>query len=141
MNDFELDPRLANDCLILGQSDLSLALLNKNALVPWLILVPRTRETEIIDLPVADQARVLEEINRLSRFIKTNFTITKLNIAAIGNIVSQLHIHVIGRDPADYCWPNVVWGTSERKAYTEQQIDEITRSFQQQLGDLFHPQK
>ena len=108
MAGLELDSRLARDCIVLGRLDISQLLLMNNALVPWFILVPVTTETEIVDLSAQDQARLLQEINLLSGFIKENFNITKLNTAAIGNVVSQLHIHVVGRDPADYCWPDVV---------------------------------
>jgi diadenosine tetraphosphate (Ap4A) HIT family hydrolase len=103
MNNFELDPRLTNDCLVLGKLNLSLLLLMNNSLVPWFILVPQTSETEVTDLPQPSQAILLEEINLISTFVKTNFQISKLNIAAIGNFVSQLHVHVVGRDPSDYC--------------------------------------
>jgi len=125
MNDFELDSRLANDCLVLGELDTSLLLLMNNSLVPWFILVPQTTATELTDLPPTGQADLLEQINLLSVFIKEYFDVTKLNTAAIGNIVKQLHIHVIGRDPSDYCWPNVVWGTREREPYTTERVNEI----------------
>lgn len=135
MNDFELDARLAKDCLILGKLNTSLLLLMNNSLAPWFILVPQTSETELTDLSPADQAGLLEEINLLSAFIKGYFEISKLNIAAIGNIVGQLHIHVVGRDPSDFCWPNVVWGTSEQKPYTTERVNEITAALREQLGD------
>jgi diadenosine tetraphosphate (Ap4A) HIT family hydrolase len=137
MNSFTLDARLANDCLVLGKLNTSLVLLMNNSLVPWFILVPQTSETELTDLSMSDQASLLEEINLVSAFIKDHNEITKLNIAAIGNIVSQLHIHIVGRDPSDYCWPNVVWGTGERKAYTVERVKEITAALGKQLGANF----
>jgi diadenosine tetraphosphate (Ap4A) HIT family hydrolase len=137
MTNFTLDPRLTNDCLILGSLSISQLLLVNNALLPWFILVPQTTKTELTDLSPTDQAKLLEEINLLAGFVKTNFEIAKLNIAAIGNIVSQLHIHVVGRDPSDYCWPNVVWGTSEREAYTSERINEISDALSEQLGNKF----
>jgi len=106
-----------------------------NSLVPWFILVPETTESEIIDLSHSEQANLLKEINLISIFIRENFDCIKLNIAAIGNIVSQLHIHIVGRNPADYCWPNVVWGTTEKKAYLDNQINEITNLLKIQLGN------
>ena len=135
MDNFELDPRLANDCLVLGKINISLLLLVNNSLLPWFILVPKTSVTEMTDLSASDQADLMEEINLLSAFIKGNFKISKLNIAAIGNIVSQLHIHIVGRDPSDFCWPNVVWGTHEREPYTDERINEITTALNEQLGD------
>ena len=137
MNNFELDTRLAEDCLILGKLDLSQLLLMNNSLVPWFILVPDTIQTEMTDLPQADQNILLNEINLMSSFVKENFDISKLNIAAIGNIVSQLHIHIVGRDPSDYCWPNVVWGTQEKELYTDIQVEKIASALCEQLGSKF----
>lgn len=137
MNNFELDSRLTNDCLVLGKLNFSLLLLMNNSLAPWFILAPQTTETEMTDLAQSDQATLLEEINLVSAFVKTNFQISKLNIAAIGNIVSQLHVHVVGRDPSDYCWPNVVWGAKEREAYMDDQVKEITTALSKQLGNKF----
>ncbi len=137
MTNFELDPRLARDCLVLGELNISLLLLMNNSLLPWFILAPQTSEVEITDLSRTEQADLLEEINLLSVFVKENFDVSKLNIAAIGNIVSQLHVHVVGRAPSDYCWPNVVWGSSERKLYTAERISEITVALNEQLGDRF----
>lgn len=137
MNDFELDPRLERDCLVLGSMNISMLLLMNNALVPWLILVPRTSNTEITELSAEEQASLLEEINILSAFIKNNFEIKKLNIASIGNIVSQLHVHVVGRHPSDFCWPGVVWGVQDKKMYTKKQVNEIILALREQLGDNF----
>jgi len=137
MNNFILDPRLTNDCLVLGKLNLSQLLLMNNSLVPWFILVPQTTETEMTDLSPSNQAALLEEINLVSAFVKTIFQISKLNIAAIGNIVNQLHVHIVGRDSSDYCWPNVVWGTSEREPYTDERVTEITAALSKQLGDKF----
>ncbi|PCH60231.1 MAG: HIT family protein [Gammaproteobacteria bacterium] len=139
MNGFELDSRLVKDCYVLGKLNVSFLLLMNNSLVPWFILVPQTSEAEISDLSKVDQAGLLKEINVLSAFVKSSFDITKLNVAAIGNIVSQLHIHVVGRNPSDYCWPNVVWGTVERKPYSDKRVEEITKALCKQLGDRFLP--
>lgn len=127
MNDFTLDPRLQNDCHILGKMGLSHLLLMNNSLFPWFILVPETQVVELCDLD-PDSDRVLhEEINRLSCFVKDHFPIDKLNVAAIGNVVRQLHIHVIGRRTDDPCWPGVVWGSGQSKPYSEQELDEVVR--------------
>jgi len=136
-NDFVLDTRLANDCLILGKLDLSLLLLMNNSLVPWFILVPNTNKTEMTELPLPDQDTLLKEINLISGYIKANFGISKLNTAAIGNIVNQLHIHIVGRDPSDYCWPNVVWGENEKMPYTDNQVTVISTALTEQLGKKF----
>ena len=135
MKDFKLDPRLANDCIVLGKLDFSFLLLMNNSLIPWFILVPECSETEIMDLPHSEQARLLREINIISSFTKSNFEIMKLNIAAIGNIVSQLHVHVIGRYKTDPCWPGVVWGNAPAAPYSEQQLADIRAK----TASLFRP--
>jgi len=137
MNDFNINPQLDNDCHILGKLELSLILLMNNSLVPWFILVPETTETEITDLSKTDQETILKEINLISAFVKNNFDISKLNTAAIGNIVNQLHIHIIGRSPSDYCWPNVVWGAQEKEPYTDERVNEITSLIIENLGNKF----
>lgn len=128
MNSFTLDSRLANDCIVLGEMRLSLLLLLKNALVPWFILVPRRNQTELFELDREDQEALLEEINLLSNFVKGLAGVEKLNIAAIGNVVKQLHVHVIGRNSEDFCWPNVVWGRPEKTPYTDEEIGKIRES-------------
>jgi len=140
MEKFILDTRLANDCIVLGKLDSSLLLLMDNSLIPWFILVPETSETEFIDLSHAEQARLLKEINLVSTFIREHFNCSKLNIGAIGNIVSQLHIHIIGRDPSDYCWPKVVWGEKEKELYSDEQIESIRTLVKHYLGDQFTAQ-
>ena len=138
MNHFELDPRLSDDCHVLGQMDISLLLLLNNALVPWFVLVPRTSVTDLTDLPRSQQTIVLEEINLIAAFIKQSFPVSKLNIASIGNVVSQLHIHVVGRAPTDFCWPNVVWGVSEYRPYDAAQVQSIISNVRDYLGDRIH---
>ncbi|MEA3303638.1 MAG: HIT family protein [Pseudomonadota bacterium] len=130
---FELDARLAGDCLILGKLDCSLLLLMNNALVPWFILVPVTQATEIYQMQKEQQMQLREEINLLSSFIYSEFSIEKLNVAAIGNIVKQLHVHVIGRSSTDFCWPGVVWGTDQSEPYSDAEIACIRRSLQSRL--------
>ena len=125
MTKLELDEQLRNDCFILGKLKCSQILLLNNALVPWFILVPETDVYEFYELDKDMQQNVLQEINDLSVFLKTEFKVDKLNVATIGNIVQQLHIHVIGRRRDDYCWPNVVWGNKEKRAYSEEEIEII----------------
>lgn len=133
MNTFTLDPRLSADCIVLGEMRLSRLLLMNNTLFSWLILVPRRDAIELFELAHEDQLILLEEINHLSRFVKDHFDCEKLNIAAIGNIVKQLHIHVVGRNAADFCWPNVVWGTKEKTPYTSSSIASILESLERNL--------
>ena len=129
MQNFSLNSRLKEDCTVLLERDEVSFLLHQNAEVFWFILVPHTQETEFYKLDLAIQQQLLGLMNRLSAFIQSSFKVDKLNLAMIGNVVSQMHIHVIGRSLNDAYWPDVVWGRSFEKTYTAQQVDEI----QQQL--------
>ncbi len=131
---FELDARLQRDCHVLGCVDDCHVLLHRNAGAPWFILTPHTTQTEMIDLQHEQQQRLLTTINQLGGFVRAHFDIDKLNIAAIGNIVSQLHVHVIGRSQQDYCWPDVVWGTQCDKVYSTGQVENITQQLADELG-------
>ncbi len=137
MEKFVIHSKLASDCFVLGQLEFSMLLLMNNSLVPWFILVPRTPAQELFELDGKDQVALMAEVNAISRYVKGNFKISKLNVAAIGNIVSQFHMHIVGRDPSDFCWPDVVWGTKEKKNYTEDQVHEILASISVSLGDKF----
>ena len=139
MTNFPLDPRLAHDGILLGELDLSLLLLMNNALLPWFILVPRVAETELYRLSPSQQSVLLREINRISAFVQSEYASDKLNVASIGNIVSQLHVHIVGRKRDDFCWPQVVWGRPERQAYTESEITAVQQVLQQYLQDEFKP--
>src|SRR5690348_6753399 len=108
---WRLHPQLADDTFPVGDLALSRVLLAKDANYPWLILVPRRAgATELIDLADEDQAQLLREIAAASEALKTVTQCEKLNIAALGNVVSQLHAHVIGRRQSDAAWPKAVWG-------------------------------
>ena len=113
--DFILDPRLAADTHLVGDLDLSRVLLMDDARFPWLILVPRRANLrELIDLDIAAQQLLLAEIDRCARILRTLEKPDKLNIAALGNVVAQLHVHVIARRANDAAWPRPVWGFGER---------------------------
>jgi diadenosine tetraphosphate (Ap4A) HIT family hydrolase len=122
---FELDARLQQDCFRLGQLEFCHVLLLDNAAVPWFVLVPETAVTEVCDLPVAQQQVLLQETTAVANFVRQAFVTDKLNVAAIGNIVRQLHVHVVGRSQNDYCWPGVVWGPVPPKRYTDEQLAQI----------------
>jgi len=108
-------------------------LLMNNAQLPWLILVPKTEATELYELEAEQQNHINKLINQLSRFLKQHFDLHKLNIAAIGNIVNQLHIHIVGRRRDDYCWPAVVWGAEGREAYSAAAVAQWQIKLQQLL--------
>ena len=122
---FTLDARLDNDCIVIAELKLSRLLLMNNALVPWFILVPRVDKAEVVDLTIEQQQTLQAETTQVSRYIQKYYPIDKLNTAAIGNIVEQLHIHIIGRTKTDYCWPNVVWGNPQKEFYDDKAIANI----------------
>jgi diadenosine tetraphosphate (Ap4A) HIT family hydrolase len=110
---FELHPRLRADCHELGALQLSRVLLSRNASVPWFIMVPEVdqRITEWHELDVGQRHLLDAEVCLVARYARASLGATKINVAAIGNVVPQLHIHVVGRRPDDPCWPGVVWGS------------------------------
>jgi diadenosine tetraphosphate (Ap4A) HIT family hydrolase len=107
---WRLHPQLDRDTVKIGDLALSRVLVIKDANYPWLLLVPRRDVTEIIDLDEVEQAQLMVEIARVSRALKDVTQCDKLNIAALGNAVSQLHVHVIARRSTDAAWPKPVWG-------------------------------
>ena len=135
MDDFELDPRLQNDCSLLMQEQDISYLLHHNAVVIWLIRVPHSRETEFYRLPDDLQQRILRQINRLSDCLLADFDSDKLNLAMIGNVVSQLHVHIIGRRRDDAYWPDVVWGKAFAKTHDRASIADIRARLHRCLGD------
>lgn len=128
MNNFKLDRRLAEtSSLIKDLGDIELRLSN-NALVPWFLLIPKVQLTEWFELEEVMQIRLNKLVSALSVFLKTELKVDKINIATIGNVVSQIHIHVVGRKQDDFCWPDVVWGKQQFKPYTDDQRNEIIMS-------------
>ena len=122
----ELHPRLAQDCVVLGKFPLSRLLLMKDANYPWFILVPdRDRISEIHHLSEADQHQLWRESAQLSRALEQAFSPDKLNIAALGNVVPQLHVHHVVRYTADPAWPAPVWGAVPAIEYAAGAMDEI----------------
>jgi diadenosine tetraphosphate (Ap4A) HIT family hydrolase len=118
VTDFELDSRLDADTLFLADWPLCRVLRFNDRAYPWLVLVPRRKGVrEIIDLDTADQRSLLGEIGRASRALRKALTPEKLNVAALGNMVPQLHVHVIARNPGDAAWPGPVWGNGTAVAY------------------------
>jgi diadenosine tetraphosphate (Ap4A) HIT family hydrolase len=132
---FKLDVRLASDCEFVAELGLCRLLLMNNASVPWFILVPKIGDTtELTALPMAQQQQVLHEINQVAAMITNLYTPHKLNIGALGNVVSQLHIHVIGRFKHDAAWPNPVWGQLASNAYEPAQLATQLTSIKACLG-------
>ena len=119
-NPFELDPRLAADTFLVGETPLNQVLLMNDARYPWLILVPRRGDTtEPFELSEADQAQLWRESMRLGQAMKAHFAADKLNIAALGNQVAQLHVHHVARFHTDDAWPGPVWGVGSAVPYSD----------------------
>lgn len=115
---FALHPRLAADTLPVGDLPLCRVLLMHDARFPWLVLVPRRPELrELTDLPAPDRAALMEEIAAASEALGRETGAEKLNVGALGNVVEQLHVHVVARFAADAAWPGPVWGSGAALAY------------------------
>lgn len=111
MTDFVLDPRLAADSAFIADGPLSQVRLMDDTRFPWLVLVPRVNGvSEWLELDGGQQRLLLAEINQAGQLIRAQPGVEKLNIGALGNIVRQLHVHLIGRHDGDPAWPGPVWG-------------------------------
>jgi diadenosine tetraphosphate (Ap4A) HIT family hydrolase len=128
MVQFEIHHRLLGDCHRLGRLQLCHLLLHKNAVVPWFILVPELDlPGDLFDLPEPVRRLAIAEAGTAARFIRNELDCDKINFAAIGNIVPQLHLHVVGRRPDDSCWPAPVWGNLvDTRDYTPARVRAIT---------------
>jgi diadenosine tetraphosphate (Ap4A) HIT family hydrolase len=132
---FALDPRLAADTHAIGTLPFSELLLMDDARFPWVILVPRIAGArELIDLDEGDQRLLLGEIDRVSRALESLVHPDKLNVAALGNVVPQLHVHVIARFANDAAWPSPVWDRGERVAYGERERTQRIAALRVALG-------
>lgn len=126
MSDFKLHPQLEKDCVSLSDLKLSRLLLMNNKDFPWCILVPRINDIrEIHELSEADQQTLLMESSELSRVMLQIFKGEKMNIAALGNMVPQLHVHHIVRTETDKAWPNPVWGYGDGSIYPAKEMETL----------------
>ncbi len=130
---FQLNDRLAAGGFDFGTTGICRVLLKDNALFPWFILVPEVDGsiTELHQLEAADYASVCFTIRQLSGFVQSHFQPDKLNVAAIGNIVPQLHIHIVARSAGDPAWPGVVWGCPEKRNYGKEEALAIHEAYLQ----------
>jgi diadenosine tetraphosphate (Ap4A) HIT family hydrolase len=130
----ELDSQLKRDSFFIANLELSTLLLNNDANYPWLILVPRIEFAyDLTDLEILNQNILINEINICAKFLKENFVVDKLNIASLGNVVRQLHVHIIARQKIDLTFPKPVWGNAQTKPYQINQAQEIIKNIQQFL--------
>jgi diadenosine tetraphosphate (Ap4A) HIT family hydrolase len=133
-----LHQQLQLDCLYLGRAKLCHLLLMKDANYPWCILVPdRDNISEIHQLEESDQLQLMRESSILSCSLEKVFKADKINIAALGNIVPQLHIHHVVRYRNDKAWPAPVWGADKSQAYSEAVLQSVVNKIREGLGDRF----
>ncbi len=131
---WSLHGQLERDTVSLGALPLSRLLLMNDANYPWLILVPRKADiTELIDLDEAEQKQLMREIDRSARALRAITGCDKLNIAALGNAVAQLHVHVIARFRLDAAWPRPVWGVAPPRAYERDAQAKFTAALREVL--------
>ncbi|MEZ5534792.1 MAG: HIT domain-containing protein [Thiolinea sp.] len=132
---FELHPQLAADCLPVGDLPLCRILLSNDSRYPWFILVPRRENiTEIHQLDDTDRNQLWRESNWFSRQLDALYSPDKLNIAALGNMVPQLHIHHIVRFKTDDAWPAPVWGKHPPKPYSDDEAEQHIAQIQVRLN-------
>jgi diadenosine tetraphosphate (Ap4A) HIT family hydrolase len=126
---FQLDARLAADTLFVSEWTLCRVLLMDDARFPWLVLVPRRESlAELDDLTELDRTQLMREITRAMKVLRGVVECDKLNVGALGNIVRQLHVHVVGRREGDAAWPGPVWNHGPAHHYEREARDELVES-------------
>ncbi|MCX7312972.1 MAG: HIT family protein [Hyphomicrobiales bacterium] len=132
--DWELDPLLERDTAVVGDMPLCRVLLIKDATYPWLLLVPRRHlAMELTDLDTIQQAQLMSEIAHASRVLKELTDCDKINVAALGNVVAQLHVHVIARSRGDAAWPRPVWNAVPPRDYDKAALDKLMVKLRERL--------
>ena len=126
MKRFTLDAQLEKECFLLVENEQFMLLLMDNALIPWFIVVPKTDKTEWHELTHSMQLQIGGVVNQLSEFISDEFKPDTLNTATIGNIVKQMHIHIVARYCNDCYWPGVVWGGTQKQPYPLEEVNKIS---------------
>lgn len=131
---FKLDDRLQNDTHFVCDLSLCRVLLMNDSQFPWLILVPMKSDmADIIDLSEEEQRMLLEESAHVSKTMKAQFSPYKLNVAAIGNVVRQLHVHHVARFEDDVAWPKPVWGNQPPLPYSEEKVQALLKQLRDAL--------
>jgi diadenosine tetraphosphate (Ap4A) HIT family hydrolase len=129
-----LHPQLESDTGPVGDLPLSRLLLANDANYPWLLLVPRCAgASEIIDLADAEQIALAAEIARVCRALKAVAPCDKLNVAALGNVVPQLHVHIIARRAGDAAWPRPVWGVMQPLAHDAEEVQTFISTLRRKI--------
>lgn len=133
--DFLLDPRLKADTRHVATLPLCEVLLMNDARYPWLILVPRQDDcVEILDLSDEARATLWREIQQVAAALREVMPCDKLNIGALGNIVRQLHVHIVARREGDAAWPGPVWGHGRAERYSDDALQSIVHRLRQKLA-------
>lgn len=133
---FSLDPRLQQDTVTLGDFPLCRLLLMNDVTYPWLILVPRREAvSEVFQLAADEQQQLWQETTQLAETLKDAFAADKMNVATLGNVVSQLHMHVVARRRDDAAWPAPVWGRQPAVPYSVQQLRDMRERLRLVLAD------
>lgn len=131
MSQFTLDPQLEGDSLPLIELDLCTVRLMKDANYPWILMVPKQNGlAELIDLSVEDQHKLTDEIRIVSTALQGITKCDKLNVAALGNMVRQLHIHIVARFEGDAAWPGPIWGKVPMKPHNEVESAKLIEAVQ-----------
>jgi diadenosine tetraphosphate (Ap4A) HIT family hydrolase len=132
---WSLHPQLEQDTAIIGDLALSRLLVSNDASYPWLLLVPRRPgAVEIIDLDGTDRQQLMDEIALVSGVLKAVTACDKLNVAAIGNMVPQLHVHIVARRHGDAAWPKPVWGTLPAQAWDPAERERLVATVRGKVG-------
>ncbi len=132
---WSLHPQLEQDAETIGDLALSRLLVSRDANYPWLLLVPRRPgASEIIDLDAADRRQLMTEIAAVSGALKTLTACDKLNVAAIGNMVPQLHIHIVARRRDDPAWPKPVWGAAPARNWDPAALEHLVAALRGKIG-------
>jgi len=135
---FVLDTRLQEDTWLIGDFPLCRLLLSNDSNYPWFILVPRREGiSELFQLDDHDQQVMWRETTTLANVLKTLFAADKMNVATLGNVVSQMHMHVIARYSSDAAWPAPVWGRHPARPYSEADVQELRDKLRGVLGSDF----
>ena len=133
-SNWSLHTQLKQDTIDIGDLPLCRVLVIKDANYPWLLLVPRRdRAVEIIDLAEVEQAQLTTEVSRVARALKDITKCDKLNIAALGNMVPQLHVHIIARRIGDAAWPRPVWGVAPPLSHDAEEVQTFISALRRKI--------
>lgn len=131
MKNFTVDPELEKNSYFVTDLELSKVYIKNDKENPWFVLIPKKMHaTELMDLTHEEQCILMEEITMVSDFLKNFYKPSKLNVGALGNMVRQLHIHVIARYENDRAWPQALWGTTPSQIFEEVELENIRSNFQ-----------